>query len=108
MRARFGRHRHRRHSGQFLEPVRQLCNQRDRTLHRSLRLKRMNVGKTRKSRKLLTKPRVMLHRARTERIKAGVDRGIELRKPYIVADRLRLGQSWNPDWLSPVQTVETI
>ena len=55
-----------------------------------VRLQRMDVGEARQPRHLLVEARVVLHRARAERVEAGVDRVVLLRQPREVAHRLRL------------------
>src|SRR6516162_1157248 len=45
----------------------------------------------------------MLHRTRAERVDAGVDGIILLRETHIVANGLRLGESWQTDGLAPLQ-----
>ena len=108
MRACLGRHRHRRHAGELFQPARQLGDQRERALHRLLRLQRMDVGKTGEPRQLLVQARVMLHGAGPERIKARIDRGVALRQPHIMAHRLRLREAGKADRLFARAAAEPI
>ena len=71
----FGRHRDRRHAGQLDQPVRQLVRSAPaRPAPSTDRLQRMDVGEARQPRHLLVQARIVLHRARAERIEPAVDR----------------------------------
>ena len=97
MRARRRRQRHRRHAGQGLEPVRQRVDQLERALHGRQRLQRMDVGEARQPRQLLVEPRIVLHRARAERVEPAVDRVVLLRQPREMAHDLRLAEPRQAD-----------
>ena len=87
MRAGLGRQRHRLHAGQLKQPAAQLLHQRERALHRLLRLQRMDVREARQPRHLLVQARIVLHGARAEREDAGVDGVVLLAQADVVADR---------------------
>jgi len=63
MGTRLGAHRNTRHAGERLEPLAELVNHFERTLHRLLRCKRVDVGEPWQARHLLVEPRIVLHRA---------------------------------------------
>ena len=97
MRAGGRRQGHRRHAGQRLQPMRQRVDQLERALHRRYRLQRVQIGETRQPRHLLVEPRVVLHRARAERVEAAVDRVILLRQAGEMAHHLRLAEAGQAD-----------
>ena len=97
MRAGLRRQRHRRHAGQLHQVVAEPLHQLERALHGLLRLQRMDVAEARQPRHLLVQPRVVLHRARAERIEPAVDRVVLARQAHVVAHRLRLGESRQSD-----------
>ena len=97
MRAGLGAHRHGRHAGQYRQPAHQFADQRQRALHRLLRLQRMEIAKARQPRHLLVEPRIVLHRAGAERIKPRIDRVIHARQPHVMAHHFRLGQARQAD-----------
>ena len=74
MRACLRAHGDSRHAGQRRQPVHQVGDERQRTLHRLLRLQRMDIAESRQTRHLLVETRIVLHRARAERIKSRIDR----------------------------------
>src|SRR5205823_5389301 len=55
------------------------------------RLERMKPSMARQRRNALVQPRVVLHRARTERVKTRVEIEVAPRQPVVVADDLGLG-----------------
>ena len=69
MRARLGRHRHRRHAGQRGQPVHQFGDQLQRALRGRLRRQRMQIAEARQPRHLLVQARIVLHGAGAQRIK---------------------------------------
>ena len=77
--------------------VSKACGQRFDNLERPLRgrdrLQRMDVGESRQARDFFVEARIVLHRARAERVDAGVDRIVVARQAYVMADRLRLGEA---------------
>ena len=56
------------HPGQGLQPVGQAVHQLQGALHGRLRLQRVDVREARQTRHLLVQARVVLHRARAQRI----------------------------------------
>src|SRR5262245_21753072 len=68
----------------------------------------MDVGETRQARQLLVEARVVLHRARAERIQPAVDRIILLRKPSEMAHYLRLAETRKTDRSLPFYTAEAV
>jgi hypothetical protein len=97
VRAGLRRHRHRAHAGQRQQRMRQRIDQLQRALHGGDRLQRMEIGEARQARHLLIEARVVLHRARAERIEPGVDRIIVARQSHVMAHRLRLGEAGQAD-----------
>ncbi len=87
-----GAERDGRHAGQGHQPIRQFAHQLDGALNCGDRLQRMEVGEAREPRQLLVQARVVLHRARAQRIERQVDGVILLRQPHVVAQGLRLRQ----------------
>src|SRR6516162_879657 len=67
----------------------------------------MNIGKARKPRQLLVEPRIVLHRARPERIKPTVDCVILLRQPGEMPDHLWLAEAGQADRSLPFKPAET-
>ena len=63
-------------------------DQLQRALRGGLRLQRMQVAEARQPRHLLVEARIVLHRARAERIEPAVDGVVLARQPHIMADRL--------------------
>ena len=106
MRAGLGRERHRAHIGEVEQPARQLLHQRERALHRRLRLQRMNIGEAFEPRHFLVEPRIMLHRAGAERIEPRIDRIILARQPHIMANSLRLREARQADRRLALQRAE--
>ncbi len=92
-----GAHRHAVHAGQLEQPLGKLVDHRQRALHRFLRLERMDVGETGQPRDLLVQARVVLHRARSEREQAEVDRVILPRQPGVMPHRLGLAEAGKAD-----------
>ena len=86
MRTRLGRHGNAVHAGKINQPMCQFVDHLQRTLHRFLRLQRMDVDKAFHTRHLFIEARVVLHRAATEREKAEVDGIILPRQAGVVAD----------------------
>ncbi len=93
VRASLGRERHRRHAGQFHQPVREFIHQFERALHGGNRLQRMQIGKTFQARDALVQARIVLHCTRAQRKEAKIDGVILLRETHIMAHGFRLGQS---------------
>ena len=88
--------------------MRKFRDQCDRALDGSLRLQWVNIRKTSDPREFLAQSRIMLHRARSERIEAGVNCGIQLRQPDIMADGLGFGETRKTDRLRSLQTGKTV
>src|SRR5439155_16433862 len=65
-----------------------------------------DIGKTGQPRHLLVEARVVLHRARAERVETGVDRIVLLRQPGEVADDLQLAETGEPDSAFAFETAE--
>ncbi len=84
--------------------MRQAIDQFERALDGRDRLQRMDVGETRQPRQLFVEPRVVLHRARAERIEAGVDRIVLVRQPGEMANHLRLAETGQTDRALPLET----
>ena len=97
VRTRLRRHRHRAHASQREQRLGQRVDQLERALHGRDRLQRMEIGEARQARHLLVEPRIVLHRARTERIEPGVDRVIVARQAHVMAHRFGLGQARQAD-----------
>ena len=97
MRAGLRRHRDGMHAGDFEQPAAELVDQLQRAGHGGGRLQRMDVGKAGQPRHLLVEARIVLHRARAERIDAHVDGVVLLAEPHVVAHRLRLGEAGKVD-----------
>ena len=97
VRAGLGAHRDRRHAGHLEQPAAELGDQLERAGHGRDRLQRMDVAEARQPRHLLVEARVVLHRARAERIDAGVDGVVLLAEAHVVAHRLRLGEAGEID-----------
>ena len=108
MRAGLGRKRHRLHAGQLKQPAAQLLHERQRALHRLLRLQRMDVGEARQPRHLLVQARIVLHRARAQRKDAGVDGVVLLAQADVVADGLRLRQAGQADGVAALKPAEAV
>ncbi len=83
--------------------MRQRVDQLERALHRRDRLQRMEVGEAGQPRHLLVEPRIVLHRARAERVEAAVDRVVLLRQPGEVAHDLRLAEAGQADRALPLE-----
>src|ERR1700724_3383928 len=66
----------------------------------------MDIGESGEPRPLLVEPRVMLHRARAQRIEPAVDGVVLLRQPGEVADHLRLAETGQADLCLPLETAE--
>ena len=90
-------HRDRGHGRQRRKPAHQLGDEHQRALCGLLRLQWVEIAETREPRHLLVETRIVLHRARAERIEAGVDRIVHARQAHIVADNLWLRQSREPN-----------
>ncbi len=97
VRAGLGRQGHRRHPRQRRQPVGQLVHQLQRALNRRLRLQRVDVREARQARHLLVQARVVLHRARAQRIQRQVDGVVLLAQAHIVAHGLWLRQAGQAD-----------
>src|SRR5215831_18058199 len=66
----------------------------------------MDVGEPGHSRQLFIQARVVLHRARAERVESGVDRIVLLRQPREVTHNLRLAQARQTDRAPPFETAQ--
>jgi hypothetical protein len=53
----------------------------------------MNVAEAGQPRHFLVEPRIVLHRARAERIGVRIDRRVHARQAHVVANRFRLGEA---------------
>ena len=69
-------------------------------------LQRMQIGKAGQPRQLLVEPRVVLHRARAERVEAAVDRVVLLRQPGEMPHDLRLAEPGQADRPLPFEPIE--
>ena len=108
MRAGLGREGDRRHAGEGLQPVRETVDQRPGALNRLLRLERMDVAEAGKARDLLVEAWVVLHRARTEREEAGVDRIVLLAEADEVADDFGFRQLRQADLALAAHAAEAV
>ncbi|MNE45844.1 hypothetical protein D3C80_1401520 [compost metagenome] len=97
VRAGLGRQGHRRHARQGRQPMGQLVHQLQRALNRRLRLQRVDVREAGQTRHLLVQTRVVLHRARAQRIDGQIDGVVLLAQAHIVAHGLGLGQAGQTD-----------
>ena len=93
VRAGFGRHCDRAHSGHRHQGVGKRFDDRQCALRGRNGLERMNIGKARQTGHLLIEARVVLHRARSEWINAGVDRIVVARQTDVMAHCLGLGEA---------------
>src|SRR5258706_16117681 len=66
-------------------------------------LQRMRQRESRGARDLFVEPRVVLHRARAERVETRVDRDVELRQPREMPDDVDLGDLDLVRYLTPHQ-----
>ena len=108
MGARLGTHGDGVHAGKIDEPVSEFIDDFERTAHRVDRLQRMNVGKARHARDLFVEPRIVLHRARTQRKKTEVDGVILPRQARVMTDGFRFGQARQADRLAPLETAKPV
>ena len=108
MRAGGGRHRHGRHAGQRLQPMRQAIDQLERALHGRDRLQRMEVADAGQARHLLVEARIVLHGARAQRVDAHVDGVVLLAEPRVVLHHLRLAEARQADRAGAAQAVQAI
>src|SRR5690606_24384373 len=92
MGASLGRQRHGGGVGEGYQPVRKLFHHLQRALHGRDRLQRVDIGKAGQAGHLLVEARIVLHRARAERIHAAVDRVVEAGEAHIVTHRFGFGQ----------------
>ena len=76
------------------EPLLQLEHQREVPLHGLGVLQRMCLRKRRQASDLLAHLRIVLHRARAERIKSGIDPEVALRQCQVVPHHIDLRQFW--------------
>ena len=90
LRTRHRRERDAAHAGHFLQHLLQLEQDLQHALPGRLGRQRMAIEQLRQHRVLVTRLRVVLHRARTERVEVRVDGEIELRQAREVAHRLQL------------------
>ncbi len=81
VRAGHGRQRHALHAGDFFQHFLQFEHAGEEALARGFRRQRVAVQETRQHGVLVTGLRVVLHRARTQRIEVRVDGEVELRQP---------------------------
>jgi len=73
VRAGDGLQRHARHSEDRLQRLLEMPQQFEIALHLMFRLQRMRQREAGRSRELLVQPRIVFHRARSERIESGID-----------------------------------
>ena len=90
LRARHRRQRHAAHAGDFLQHFLQFEQDLQDALPRRFRRERMPVEQLGQHRVLVTRLRVVLHRARPERVEVRVDGEVELRQAREVTHRLQL------------------
>jgi hypothetical protein len=88
-----GAHRHAIHAGQRDQPFGERVDHLQRSLHRLLRLERVDVGESRQPRHLLVEARIMLHRTGAKRKQPEVDGVILARQTGVVAHRFRLAEA---------------
>ena len=79
-------------AGDLLQPFLQVIHDRQAALHHGGRLQRMRMCKTGQARGLFIDHRVVLHRARTQRVKPGKDAVIQLGEPRVMAQCFQLAQ----------------
>ena len=91
MRARHRRHRHAGHAGHVLQYFLQLEHAGQKALPGFVRAGRMPRQKLRQHRQRIARARVVLHRARAERIELRVDREVLLAQTCVVAHHVELG-----------------
>ena len=77
--------------------MRQGVDQFERPRHGRERLQRVDVGEAGQPRQFLVEARIVLHRARAERVEPAVDRIVLLRQPGEVAHHLRLAEPRQAD-----------
>ena len=85
----------------------QRIDQAQRALHRGFRLQRMQIGEARQAGHLFVQPRIVLHRARSQRIKSRINRIVLLTQPCVVPHHLRLGQTRKTNGVRPVEPAKT-
>ena len=98
VRAGLGRHRDAVHAGEVDQPESELVDQLDRAADRFLGLERVDVGEAGQPRELLVEPRIVLHRARSEREQAEVDGIILPRQAGVMAHGFGLGEAGEADF----------
>ena len=91
LRAGHRRQRHALHAGHVLQHFLQFIHAGEETLAHRLRRERMTAEELRQHRELITGARVVLHRARPERVEMRVDGEVQLRQAREVTHRLQLG-----------------
>ncbi len=84
-------------AGELEQPAAHLGDQVERAGDGRRRLQRVDVGEAGEPRHLFVEARVVLHRARSQRIKPGVDGVVLLAEAHVVAHRLRLGEAGKID-----------
>ena len=97
LRARHGRQRDGFHAGNRHQHLLQLVHAGEETLPVAFGTQWVAAHEARQQRHRVTDTRVVLHRARTQRIEVRVDREVLLRQARVVTDHLQLryfGQSW--------------
>ena len=88
--------------------MRERVDQLERPRHGGYRLQRMDVGEAGQTRQLFIEARVVLHRARAERVKPGIDRVVLLRQASEVAHYLRLAEPREADDALPLEAAEAV
>ena len=91
VRARHRRHRHAGHAGHVLQHFLQFEHAGEEALAGVVRTGRMACQKLRQHRQRIARARVVLHRARTERIELRVDREVLLAQARVVAHHVEFG-----------------
>ncbi len=88
--------------------MREGVDQLERSRHGGYRLQRVDVGETGQARQFFIQARVVLHRARAERVKSGVDRVVLLRQAGEVAHDLRLAEPRKTNDVLPLEAAEAV
>ena len=89
------------HPGDLGEVPRQLVHELERTLRQGLGRQRMDLGEAGQPRHVLVELRVVLHRARAERIEVRVESVVQPRQARVMADYVELGDFRQPGGIAP-------
>ena len=94
------------HARELDQPHGQLINHRQCPLHGLNRLQGVHIGKACHTRDLFIQPRIVLHRAATQREEAQIDRIILTAQAGVMADGFRFRQSGKADVAMPLQIAQ--